>query len=136
MTTVSQLASRLNTLLTLITPAYSKLADAYSEYKSNPIASPADLKFMKEVREIDEQKEAYDREFVEAESKIQAAGGIKRRQTLQEFVLLFFFVSFGIFTAALVAHSFIRGDYFLALKTVLLMIVICLACCGLIIQQG
>ena len=54
-----------------------------------------------ELRELKDQANAYDREFEEAKSRQTAMGGKGRAQTLQEFVLLFFYVSYLILTVSL-----------------------------------
>ena len=46
-----------------------------------------------------------DKKFEEAEYKVQASGGKSRKQTLQEFVILFFFVAYAAFTVSLVLYG-------------------------------
>jgi len=54
-----------------------------------------------DMKELKNQADAYDREFEEAKSRQTAMGGKGRAQTLQEFVLLFFYVSYLILTVSL-----------------------------------
>jgi hypothetical protein len=54
-----------------------------------------------DMKELKNQAAAYDREFEEAKSRQTAMGGKGRAQTLQEFVLLFFYVSYLILTVSL-----------------------------------
>ena len=54
-----------------------------------------------DMKELQNQAAAYDREFEEAKSRQTAMGGKGRAQTLQEFVLLFFYVSYLILTVSL-----------------------------------
>jgi hypothetical protein len=45
----------------------------------------------------------------EAQYKFQAGGGKTRKQTLQEFVILFFFVGYAFFTVSLVLYARATG---------------------------
>jgi hypothetical protein len=54
-----------------------------------------------DMKELQNQAAAYDREFEEEKSRQTAMGGKGRAQTLQEFVLLFFYVSYLILTVSL-----------------------------------
>jgi hypothetical protein len=53
-----------------------------------------------EIRELKEQEENYDRKFNDAKQELTVLGGKTRQQTLQEFVLLFFYVSYVVVTIA------------------------------------
>lgn len=115
-----------NTLKTTITKEFNT-RNAVSSTDTNSI----DLTFQKEVRDMKAEASSYDREFEEEESVSQALGGKTRMQTLQEFVLLFFFVAYGIFTASIVLNTYARGQQSEALKIVgimalLLLLVVCL----------
>ena len=59
-----------------------------------------------DLKELQNQAAAYDREFEEAKSRQTAMGGKGRAQTLQEFVLLFFYVSYLILTVSLTIYMY------------------------------
>jgi hypothetical protein len=96
--------------------------------------SSIDLTFQKEIRDMHDEASAYDREFEEEEAASQALGGKTRMQTLQEFVLLFFFVAYGIFTASIVLNTFARGQQSEAIKIVVIMSLLLLLVVCFIIQ--
>ncbi len=54
-----------------------------------------------EIRMLKEEEEKYDRKFNDANAELQTFGGKTRQQTLQEFVLLFFYISFVVVTIAI-----------------------------------
>jgi hypothetical protein len=51
-----------------------------------------------EERDVKDETRKYETLFEEEEAKLQALGGKTRKQTLQEFVLLFFWISYAVFT--------------------------------------
>jgi hypothetical protein len=59
----------------------------------------------KDIRDFKQKADSYDRQFEEEESRLQAYGGKTRKQTLQEFVLLFFFVAYGILTVSFALYA-------------------------------
>lgn len=50
-----------------------------------------------EERDVKDETRKYETLFEEEESRLQALGGKTRKQTLQEFVLLFFWISYAVF---------------------------------------
>lgn len=71
---------------------------------------PKDLSMQKEIRELKEDAQTYDTQFVEEESKLSRFGKKSRKQSLQEFVLLIFYVAIALLTCALVLYSFTNGN--------------------------
>jgi len=65
-----------------------------------------DLSMQKEIREFKEEADTYDTQFVEEESRLSPFGKKSRKQSLQEFVLLIFYVAIALLTCALVLYSF------------------------------
>ena len=59
----------------------------------------------KDIREFKESADKDDRRFEEEESRLQSFGGKSRKQTLQEFVILFFFVAYAILTVAFLLYA-------------------------------
>jgi len=95
-----------------------------------------DLTMQKEIQEFKEQESAYDTQFVEEESKRAGFGGKSRKQSLQEFVLLFFYVAASLLTCALVLYSFTNGDAVTAVKLFLVMCFAILVITALIIRYA
>ena len=90
-----------------------------------------DKKRMKE----DEKK--YDALFEEEEAKRQALGGRSRHQTLQEFVILFFYVTSIILTISLCIHEYRNTQNFgSTFKTFLLMFILLLIGSAAMIKYG
>jgi hypothetical protein len=92
--------------------------------------------FDNEIRAMRDSASAYNVLFEEEESKAQSKGKKTRRQTIQEFVLLFFFCSYAIFTAAITAYTYQESGMPGVKKSLPLMIVIGLVIGGLIIRLG
>ena len=61
------------------------------------------------VTALTEEAATYDRKFEEALYKFQANGGKSRKQTLQEFIILFFFVGYSLFTVSLIMYGRVVG---------------------------
>lgn len=59
-----------------------------------------------ENRDLENEIQTYKTKFEEEESKLQALGGKTRKQTLQEFVLLFFWISYAVFTVSAGLYSY------------------------------
>ncbi len=133
MTTIGSLVQQVQDILNNLNTLNSNVIKEYTTLtKLGPTdTSSIDLTFQKEIRDMKAEASSYDREFEEEEAAAQALGGKTRMQTLQEFVLLFFFVAYGIFTASIVLNTYARGQQSEALKIVgimalLLLLVVCL----------
>ena len=61
------------------------------------------------VAALKEEAATYDRKFEEAQYKFQANGGKTRNQTLQEFIIFFFFVGYALFTVSLIMYGRVVG---------------------------
>lgn len=100
MTTVAQLAARVQSLIDTCTEIQTTIRD--SPAKKNTIESiVAD-----EIRTLKDQQLTADVQFREAETAAQATGYKTIRQTLQEFVLTFFYISLLIFTLTLIIYTY------------------------------
>jgi hypothetical protein len=113
----------LNTLKDKITASYGA--------ETNPMK----LQRQKELDSAKREKNIYDAKFLEEQYLYQKLPR-SRNQTLQEFVLLFFYVSLGIFSVALIIYAFlINGQSFSeAAKMLGLCIVMCLLITALLIR--
>jgi hypothetical protein len=94
MPTVADLVIRVQTIVSELIGFQTKITEAY------PIYIQPSYKNATTVLEEDYNSKAdmYDRMFQEKEGQLQASGGRSRQQTLQEYILTFFFVSLGILT--------------------------------------
>ncbi len=85
------------------------LLDRYNTVKlrfENPDSMNTTIQSVKgQTKTLNQQAEQYNREFEEEQAKFAALGGKTRKQTLQEFVLLFFFVSYLLFIVAMATYS-------------------------------
>jgi len=58
-----------------------------------------------EIDALKEEADRYDRKFEEEQYKFLLNGGKSRKQTLQEFVILFFFVSYALLTVSFIVYG-------------------------------
>jgi hypothetical protein len=66
------------------------------------------IRVKSEIVAMKEEQERYDTMFEEEESILQTMGGKTRMQTLQEFVLTFFYSGFFLFSIAIAIYYFLR----------------------------
>ena len=58
-----------------------------------------------DIDALNEEADRYDRKFEEEQYKFLLNGGKSRKQTLQEFVILFFFVSYALLTVSFIVYG-------------------------------
>ena len=106
-----------------------------SGYSTQGTRNPAIIQQEMELYTVKRDKNIYDAKFLEEQYQYQKTPK-QRSQTLQEFVLLFFYVSLGIFSVALIVYAFlINGQsYSAAGKMLGLCIVMCLAITAILIK--
>jgi lipopolysaccharide export LptBFGC system permease protein LptF len=92
----------LNERLTSLTNELTILTSSIKKYLTS---ENKDQSLKKDIREFNEQADTYDRKFEEEESRLQAYGGKTRKQTLQEFIILFLFVAYGIMSVAFILYA-------------------------------
>jgi lipopolysaccharide export LptBFGC system permease protein LptF len=100
----------LNEKLTALTDELAILTNSIktslsSQARGAGAVGSQDLSMKKDIRDFKQKADSYDRQFEEEESRLQAYGGKTRKQTLQEFVLLFFFVAYGILTVSFALYA-------------------------------
>ena len=95
-----------------------------------------DIQMKKEISDFNEKAATDDQQFVEEQARLDARGGKTRKQSLQEFVLLFFFVAYGLLTVALVLLANYTGGSSQAWKTFGLMLFIVFIVAGIIIRYA
>jgi hypothetical protein len=99
-------------------------------------AGGQDIQMKKEITDFNEKAATDDQQFVEEQARLDARGGKTRKQSLQEFVLLFFFVAYGLLTVALVLLANYTGGSSQAWKTFGLMLFIVFIVAGIIIRYA
>jgi ABC-type transport system involved in cytochrome bd biosynthesis fused ATPase/permease subunit len=106
-----------------------------SGYAMRGTTDPAILRQEKESSEALAKARTYDAKFLEEQSSYQK-NPKQRVQTLQEFVLLFFYVSFAIFSIAITIAAFLEDgqNYTTAAKVFGLCIVLALAITAILIR--
>jgi hypothetical protein len=104
-------------------------------YATKETTDPATVQQELELYKTTSQKTTYDAKFLEEQYPYQRSPK-RRTQTLQEFVLLFFYVSFAIFSVALIIYAFLEGgqSYSAAGKMLGLCLVLCLAITAILIR--
>ena len=133
--TVSELNANLASAIDELTILTASIKNSYnSSAKGDGKAGSQDYSMKKDIREFKESADKDDRQFEEEESRLQAFGGKSRKQTLQEFILLFFFVAYGILTVAFVLYG---NQFGLDTKKILFsMIFILLVITAMIVTYG
>jgi hypothetical protein len=131
----------LNSAITAITGELTALkASITSSFNALPTRGGAvggqDTQMKKEIADFNEKAETDDQQFVEEQARLEARGGKTRKQSLQEFVLLFFFVAYGLLAVALILLANYTGGSTQAWKTFGLMLFIVLIVAGIIIRYA
>jgi len=129
---ITSIINELVVLKSNITDSYNKLATRSSSVG----VGSEDINMKKQINDFNEQAATDDQQFVEEEARLQGYGGKTRKQSLQEFVLLFFFVAFGILTVALVLMTNYTSGSTQAWKTFGLMLFILLIITGIILRYA
>lgn len=111
MTTVKQFSDTVQSLIDQLTILTDSITKSYNNLntRSSIAGGSPDIKTQASIQELNQQAAEYDRQFEEAQYKFQAGGGKTRKQTLQEFVILFFFVGYAFFTVSLVLYARATG---------------------------
>lgn len=132
----------LNSAITAITDELTSLKTTITDYHttlhlpSTSGAASSSLAIKKEIADLKEKAETDDQQFVEEQARLDARGGKTRKQSLQEFVLLFFFVAYGLLAVALILLANYTGGSTQAWKTFGLMFFTVLIVAGIIIRYA
>jgi hypothetical protein len=106
MTTVAQFSVTVQNLIDTLTITTANISNSWNRINTNtPATSSNNLQSRSTIELLNQQAAEYDRKFEEAQYKFQASGGKTRKQTLQEFVILFFFVGYAFFTVSLILYG-------------------------------
>lgn len=105
---VDNLLTRVNTISEELTILQQGISESYDAY-ARKLLGKEDLSVQNQITELQAQRKMYDRRFQEKESIFQAIGGKTRKQTLQEFTLLLFFVSYFVFAISIAVWKSVHG---------------------------
>jgi hypothetical protein len=119
-----------------LTSLKSNISDSFDTLSNTTLSQKRILKQSKESNDLEQQADMYNRLFEEEEARLQAFGGKTRAQTLQEFVLLFFFVGYGIFTVSMALLAMTTQGSTASLKIVGLMLFSLLLISGILIRYA
>lgn len=86
---------------------YIKELSYLTEDIQKSLQTKPSVTFQSEIKELQEEAESLNREFQDQEKQLQAMGGKTRHQTLQEFVILFFYISLFIITIVVTMFVYI-----------------------------
>lgn len=101
MTSAGQTLTNVNNLIQEITSLKSSITTSFNRLKKEN----SSLEFEREIRDLKEEEKKYDKEFVNEHTLY----GVKtRKQTLQEFILLFFYISLGVFFISLAMITYVK----------------------------
>lgn len=100
MVTVNQLKNKVDEILVKLNLNSAELTRAYVIMNEQP-----DTTLQNEITNYNSQAQMYDRLFQEKEAELQSNGGRKRDQTLQEYCIFFFFISYAIFIVTLTLYA-------------------------------
>jgi negative regulator of genetic competence, sporulation and motility len=107
MTTVGQLSTRVKAILDELTITVDSITNSYNNMNTRETSSDSISSVTKqsEIKSLNAKADAANKKFEQAQYKFKASGGKSRKQTLQEFVILFFFVAYAAFTVSLILYG-------------------------------
>lgn len=107
-TTVGQFSTAVQDIIDELTIVTASITKSYNNLSKSSLSS-SDVQSQAKIDSLTQEAANYDRQFEEAQYKFQANGGKTRKQTLQEFVILFFFVGYALFTMSLIMYGRVAG---------------------------
>lgn len=118
--TVGDVKARVDSLLQTLTTLKTSIIKSKATSVNNNVLPNSEIEALKE------EADTYDRKFEEEQYKFLLNGGKSRKQTLQEFVILFFFVSYALLTVSFIvfgnAMDISTAKIFFGMLFILLMI--------------
>ena len=99
MVTVGEVKKRVDSLLETLQMLKSTIIKSKATSVNNNVLPNSEIDALKE------EADTYDRKFEEEQYKFLLNGGKSRKQTLQEFVILFFFVSYALLTVSFIVYG-------------------------------
>ena len=125
MVTTTNLKDRLTTITDELTILTNKIKEP-----------PASFNPENQIRDYENDARKYDTEFDEAKAMQEKFGGKTRKQSLQEFVLLFFYVAYALLSTAIIVFSFNVWGPLSTLKIFVMLVLFLLGTTGMIIRYG
>jgi len=120
MLTVGEVKARVESLLETLRTLKTSIIKSKATSVNNNVLPNSEIDALKE------EADTYDRKFEEEQYKFLLNGGKSRKQTLQEFVILFFFVSYALLTVSFIvfgnAMDISTAKIFFGMLFILLMI--------------
>ena len=105
--TVKDLANQADIFYTELSALNTSITDSFNNLtKSTSKNSKSSGGIKSQIESLNSQADIYDQQFEQEEAKIQAMGGKTRAQTLQEFVLLFFYISLLLLIISITIYTF------------------------------
>ena len=99
MVTVREVKARVDSLIDTLKTLKSSIIKSKATSVQNNVLPNSEIEALKE------EADRYDRKFEEEQYKFLLNGGKSRKQTLQEFVILFFFVSYALLTVSFIVYG-------------------------------
>lgn len=134
--TVGSLNTAITSIIQELIVANSNISESYNNLVTRSSSGSEDIGMKKQINSFLEQAATDDQQFAEEEARLQGYGGKTRKQSLQEFVLLFFFVAYAILTVALVLLANATSGSAQAWKTFGLMLFIIMIVTGIILRYS
>jgi Flp pilus assembly protein TadB len=109
---------RVGAIIDEITTLKFNISDSYDTFMSS---KEEDAIIRNQKNDFKEKRKMYDRLFQEEEFRAQQTGGKSRQQTLQEYVLLFFFIAYAILLKAVYGYVYVYSGFIKAIQICLLL---------------
>ena len=109
---------RVGAIIDEITTLKFNISDSYDTFMSS---KEEDAIIRNQKNDFKEKRKMYDRLFQEEEFRSQQTGGKSRQQTLQEYVLLFFFIAYAILLSAVYGYVYAYSGFIKAIQICLLL---------------
>ena len=116
--TLKDFRGRVGAIIDEVTTLKFNISDAYDSFISS---KEEDAIIRNQKNDFKEKRKMYDRLFQEEEFRAQQGGGKSRRETLQEYVLLFFFVAYSILLKAVYGYLHVYSGFGRAMQVVFLL---------------
>ncbi len=132
MVTVGNIITNLNNRIEELNGLKGVISKSFNEYAVKGILTVGDNS---QIRDLKEEQTKYDKMFEDEQKKLSDSGGKTREQTLQEFVLLFFYIGYIVLSITIAIFFYTRTQSTMdVIKILGLMFFIGLAITALILR--
>jgi len=111
---------RVGAIIDEITTLKFNISDSYDTFMSS---KQEDAIIRNQKNDFQEKRKMYDRLFQEEEFRAKQTGGKKRRETLQEYILLFFFIAYTILLKAVYTYVHVYSGFGRAIQICFLLVI-------------